>query len=51
MGKPVPTGREIFRRAVGSAGMAQEAREYEERSDEHDVVGDWAYQEEAVAAD
>ena len=51
MGKPTPTGREIFRRALGSAGMAQEVDEYDETSDEHDVVGDWAYQENAVAAD
>ncbi len=51
MGKPTPTGREIFRRALGSAGMAQEVDEYDETSDEHDVVGGWAYQENAVAAD
>ena len=36
---------------LGSAGMAQEVDEYDETSDEHDVVGDWAYQENAVAAD
>ena len=51
MGKPVPTGREIFRRALGSAGIAQEVDEYDESSDEHDVVGDWAYQDDPVAAD
>ena len=51
MGKLLPAGREIFRRAVGSAGTAQEVDEYDEASDEHDVVGDWAYQENAVAAD
>ena len=51
MGKPAPTGREIFRRALGSAGMALEVDEYDETSDEYDVVGDWAYQESAVAAD
>ena len=51
MGKPLPAGREIFRRALGSAGMAQEVDEYDETSDEHDVVGDWAYQENAAAAD
>ena len=51
MGKPLPAGREIFRRAVGSAGTAQEVDEYDETSHEHDVVGDWANQENAVAAD
>ena len=51
MGKPVPSGREIFRNALGSAGMAQEVDEYDESSDEHDVVGEWAYQPNAVAAD
>ena len=51
MGKPTPAGREIFRRALNAAGMAQEVDEYDEASDEHDAVGDWAYQENAVAAD
>ena len=50
MGKPVPSGREIFKSALGSAGMAQGVDEYDESSDEHDVVGDWVYREEAVAA-
>ena len=41
MGKPMPTGRRIFRRALGSAGTAQEVDEYDEAGDEHNVVGDW----------
>ena len=51
MGKPMPTGREIFRSALGSAGMAQELDEYDETNDDHDQVGEWAYQDDAVAAD
>lgn len=51
MGKPVQSGREIFQRALGSAGMAQEVDEFDESSDDHDAVGDWIYQENAVAAD
>ena len=51
MGKPTPAGREIFRSALGSAGMAEEVDEYDENSEEHDVVGDWALQDSAVAAD
>ena len=42
MGKPAPAGREIFRRALDSAGMAQEVDEFDESSDDHDAVGDWA---------
>ena len=51
MGKPAPTGREIFRSALGAAGMAEEIDEYDESSEEHDVVGDWALQDSALAAD
>ncbi len=51
MGKPVPTGREIFWNALGSVGLSQGIDEYDEISEEHDVVGDWVYQEEAAAAD
>ena len=50
-GKPVARGREIFRNALGSAELAQIVDEYGERTYGHRVVGDWAYQDDAVTAD
>ena len=50
-GKTVPRGREIFRNALGSAEMAQIVDEFGKRTNGHHGVGDWAYQDDAVAAD
>ena len=37
--------------AAGGNAMERSNREYDETTDEHDVVGEWAHQENAVAAD
>lgn len=51
MGKPMPSGRETFLGALNSAGIEQLLDEFDDPEDEHDAVGDWVYQEDAVAAD
>ena len=51
MGKPMLSGRETFLRALNSAGIEQPLDEFDDPEDEHDVVGDWVHQEDAVAAD
>ena len=50
MGKPVPSGRDVFINALRSAGVGQVVDEYDDTEDEHDTVGEWSYQDEVVAA-
>ena len=49
MGKAVPSGREIFRSALDSAGIDQPIDEFDDPDEEHDAVGEWAYQDVAAA--
>ena len=51
MGKPIPSGREVFRNALSSAGIQQVIDEYDDADEEHDPVGEQAYQGEVLAAD
>ena len=51
MGKPMVDAREVFRNALNSAGIGQAIEEFDDTGDEHDQVGEWAYQGEVVAAD
>ena len=51
MGKPIPSGREVFRNALSSAGIQQTIDEYDDADEEHDPVGEQAYQGEVLAAD
>ena len=39
MGKPVPSGRDVFVNALRSAGIGQVVDEYDDTEDEHDTVG------------
>jgi len=48
MGKPMPNGRDVFWDALNSAGFVEE---FDDPEDEHDVVGERAYDDEAAAAD
>ena len=50
MGKPTQNGRDTFVNALRSAGIGQAVDEFEDTEEEHDAVGGWLYQEEAVAA-
>ena len=51
MGKPMPSGEDIFRNALNAAGLGQSTDDFDDADDEHDVVGEWAYNGEVVAAD
>ena len=42
MGKVIPDGREVFRNALNSAGFGEE---FDEPGDEHDAVGEHAYED------
>ena len=49
MGKPMPNGRDVFWDALNSAGFVEK---FDDPEDEHDVVGERAYDDdEAAAAD
>ena len=48
MGKSISSGHDIFRNALNSAGFVEE---FDDPEDEHDVVGDRAYDDEVAAAD
>ena len=49
MGKPIPGGRNVFWNALNSAGFVEE---FDVPEDEHDVVGERAFDDdEAAAAD
>ena len=48
MGKPIASGRDVFWDALNSAGFVEE---FDDLEDEHDVVGERAYDDEAAAAD
>ena len=50
MGKSLAGGRETFLNALNSAGIEQHLDEFDDPENEHDAVGDWVYQEEAVVA-
>ena len=50
MGKSLAGGGETFRNALNSAGIEQHLDEFDDPENEHDAVGDWVYQEEAVVA-
>lgn len=43
MGKPIDGGREVLRNAVDSAGLEQPTDEFDGPEDEHDTVGERAY--------
>lgn len=47
MGKPMPSGRDVFWNALNSAGFVEE---FDDPEDEHDVVGERAYEDDAAAA-
>lgn len=47
MGKPMPSGRNVFWNALNSAGFVEE---FDDPEDEHDVVGERAYEDDAAAA-
>ena len=49
MGKSMPDGREVFLNALNSAGIERSLDEFDDPEDEHDAVGDWVYQDGAVA--
>ena len=49
MGKAVPSGTETFLKALNSAGIEQATDEFDDTDEEHDVVGEWAYRDVAVA--
>ena len=49
MGKSMPDGREVFLNALNSAGIEKSLDEFDDPEDEHDAVGDWVYQDGAVA--
>ena len=51
MGKRIPSGREVFRNALNSAGIKQAVDEYDDDDEDHDPVGEQAYQGEILAAD
>lgn len=44
MGKTIPSGSEAFRNALDSAGLGQIIDEFEDADEEHDAVGELAYQ-------
>ncbi len=50
MGKPISGGNEVFQKALHDAGLGRQSDEFEDEEEEHDVVGELAYQE-AVATD
>ena len=50
MGKSLTGGRETFLNALNSAGIEQHLDEFDDPENEHDAVGDWVYQEEAVVS-
>ena len=47
MGKPISSGRDVFWNALNSAGFVEE---FDDPEDEHDVVGERAYNDDAAAA-
>ena len=49
MGKPIPSGRDVFQRALESAGLEYQD-EYDEPEDEHDSVGNLAYADDVGTA-
>ena len=49
MGKPTQNGRDTFVNALRSAGIGQAVDQFEDTEEEHDTVGGWLYQEEALA--
>lgn len=49
MGKPIPSGRDVFQRALESAGLEYQD-EYDEPEDEHDSVGNLAYADDVSTA-
>ena len=51
MGKSMPSGREVFLNALQSAGIEQATDDFDDVEEEHDPVGQWVYQDDAVAAD
>ena len=48
MGKPIPSGRDVFRNALHSSRLAEE---FDDPVDDHDVVGERAYEDTTAAAD
>ena len=47
MGKPIPSGRDVFRNALNSAGFVEE---FDDPEDEYDAMGERAYDDDAAAA-
>ena len=50
IGKPIGNGKETFLSALDSAGIERPLDEFDDPEEEYDVVGDWAYQDDGVAA-
>lgn len=47
MGREMPDGRDVFRRALNGAGFVDE---FDDPEDEHDIVGERVYDDDAAAA-